>query len=64
MGTFKKIVIANNSAQIANKIFNNSAEHSGNTLALGAICFTFQVYGDFFGYSVIAIGTSRLLDLI
>ena len=59
-GLFKKIVIADNSAQIANEIFNNSADYSGSTLVLGAIFFTFQIYCDFSGYSDIAIGTSRL----
>tara|TARA_B110001469_G_C9638237_1_gene320367 strand:- start:1410 stop:2849 length:1440 start_codon:yes stop_codon:yes gene_type:complete len=59
-GLFKKIVIADNCAQIANEIFNNSADYSGSTLVLGAIFFTFQIYGDFSGYSDIAIGTSRL----
>jgi D-alanyl-lipoteichoic acid acyltransferase DltB (MBOAT superfamily) len=59
-GLFKKIVIADNSAQIANEIFNNSADYSGSTLALGAVFFTFQIYGDFSGYSDIAIGTSKL----
>jgi D-alanyl-lipoteichoic acid acyltransferase DltB (MBOAT superfamily) len=59
-GLFKKIVIADNAAQIANEIFNNSAEHSGSTLVFGAFFFAFQIYGDFSGYSDIAIGTSRL----
>ena len=59
-GLFKKIVIADNCAQYANQIFNNSSEYSGSTLVLGAIFFTFQIYGDFSGYSDIAIGTSRL----
>lgn len=59
-GLFKKIVIADNCAEFANLIFNNSAEYSGSTLVIGAIFFTFQIYGDFSGYSDIAIGTSRL----
>ena len=59
-GLFKKILIADNSAQIANEIFNNSTDYSGSTLVLGAIFFSFQIYGDFSGYSDIAIGTSRL----
>lgn len=59
-GLFKKVVIADNCAQYANLIFNNSSEQSGSTLLLGAIFFTFQIYGDFSGYSDIAIGTSRL----
>ena len=59
-GLFKKIVIADNCATYANEIFNNSADMNGSTLVLGAIFFTFQIYGDFSGYSDIAIGTSRL----
>jgi len=59
-GLFKKIVIADNCAEYANTIFNNSLEYSGSTLALGAFFFAFQIYGDFSGYSDIAIGTSRL----
>jgi len=59
-GLFKKIVIADNAAQIANEIFNNSADYSGSTLILGALFFTFQIYGDFSGYSDIAIGISKL----
>jgi alginate O-acetyltransferase complex protein AlgI len=59
-GLFKKIVIADNCAEFANQIFNNSADLNGSTLVLGAIFFTFQIYGDFSGYSDIAIGTSRL----
>ena len=59
-GLFKKIVIADSCAELANHIFNNSAEMNGSTLVLGALFFTFQIYGDFSGYSDIAIGTSRL----
>ncbi len=59
-GLFKKIIVADNAAVLANDIFNNSTEYSGSTLLLGALFFTFQIYGDFSGYSDIAIGTSRL----
>ena len=59
-GLFKKVVIADNCAEFANIIFNSSDDFSGSTLVLGAIFFTFQIYGDFSGYSDIAIGTSRL----
>ncbi len=59
-GLFKKIVIADNAAKFANIIFDSSAEYSGSTLVLGAVFFAFQIYGDFSGYSDIAIGTSRL----
>ena len=59
-GLFKKVVIADNCAEYANLIFNNYQDYNGSTLLLGAIFFTFQIYGDFSGYSDIAIGTSRL----
>lgn len=60
-GLFKKIVIADSCAEYANLIFNNSSDYSGSTLVLGALFFTFQIYGDFSGYSDIAIGTSQFL---
>lgn len=59
-GFFKKMVIADNCAEYANEIFNNSIQYSGSTLAVGAVFFAIQIYGDFSGYSDIAIGTSRL----
>ena len=59
-GLFKKVVIADNCAEYANLIFNNYEDYNGATLILGAIFFTFQIYGDFSGYSDIAIGTSKL----
>jgi alginate O-acetyltransferase complex protein AlgI len=59
-GLFKKVVIADNCAEAVNYIFANSASLYGSELFLGAIFFSFQIYGDFSGYSDIAIGTSRL----
>ncbi len=60
-GLFKKMVIADNCATIANQIFNHSDGYNGSTLLLGVFFFSFQIYGDFSGYSDIAIGCSRLL---
>lgn len=60
-GLFKKVVIADGCAGYVNDIFNNSAEQAGSTLVLAAILFAFQIYGDFSGYSDIALGTARLL---
>ena len=59
-GLVKKVVIADNCAALADQIFSNSAEMNSSTLFIGALYFTFQIYGDFSGYSDIAIGTSRL----
>lgn len=62
-GLFKKTVVADNCAEFANQIFNNPSESSGSTLALGAVLFAFQIYGDFSGYSDIAVGTARLFGI-
>jgi len=62
-GLFKKMVIADNCAILVNDIFNNYSDHSGTTLMLGALLFAFQIYGDFSGYSDIAIGTARLFGM-
>jgi alginate O-acetyltransferase complex protein AlgI len=62
-GLFKKVVIADGCAEFANIAFNNATDHSGSTLALGALFFAFQIYGDFSGYSDIALGTARLFGI-
>jgi alginate O-acetyltransferase complex protein AlgI len=59
-GLFKKIVIADTCAIYVNDIFASYDNYSGSTLLLGAIFFAIQIYGDFSGYSDIAIGTARL----
>lgn len=59
-GFFKKMVIADRCAEYANFVFNNSESLSGGTLILGVFFFAFQIYGDFSGYSDIAIGTAKL----
>ncbi|HEY3402073.1 MAG TPA: MBOAT family O-acyltransferase [Ohtaekwangia sp.] len=59
-GLFKKIVIADNCAHYANDIFDHYENYNGSTLLLGAFFFALQIYGDFSGYSDIAIGTARL----
>lgn len=59
-GLFKKMVVADNCAHYANIIFNDYHHYTGVTLIFGAILFAFQIYGDFSGYSDIALGTARL----
>ncbi|MFV0305177.1 MAG: MBOAT family O-acyltransferase [Moheibacter sp.] len=60
-GLFKKMIIADNCAIYANQIFANYENEPASNLALGAVYFAFQIYGDFSGYSDIALGTARLL---
>jgi D-alanyl-lipoteichoic acid acyltransferase DltB (MBOAT superfamily) len=62
-GLFKKIVIADNCAVFVNMVFENPQDQTGSTLLLGAVFFAFQIYGDFSGYSDIAIGTARLFGI-
>ena len=59
-GLFKKMVIADNCALLVDKVFSTPGEYHSITLMLGAVFFAFQIYGDFSGYSDIAIGTARL----
>lgn len=60
-GLYKKVVIADNLALIANSVFNNYQDHSGLTLVLATLAFTFQIYCDFSGYSDIARGLCKLM---
>ena len=62
-GMFKKVVVADTCAIYANDIFANYTEYAGPTLMLGAVYFAFQIYGDFSGYSDIAIGTAKLFGI-
>ncbi|MBB6327783.1 D-alanyl-lipoteichoic acid acyltransferase DltB (MBOAT superfamily) [Algoriphagus iocasae] len=59
-GLFKKMVIADNASVIVDGIFQDYSNQSTGSLLIGMIFFAFQIYGDFSGYSDIAIGTSRL----
>ncbi len=62
-GLFKKVVIADTCALYANDIFDHYESMNSLSLFLGAIYFSFQIYGDFSGYSDIAMGTSKLFGI-
>lgn len=62
-GLVKKVVIADSCAIYANEIFDNYQNANSLSLVLGAIYFAFQIYGDFSGYSDIALGTSKLFGI-
>jgi alginate O-acetyltransferase complex protein AlgI len=61
LGLFEKMVIADSCSVIAQAIFNDFEHLSGSTLFFGAVLYSFQIYGDFSGYSHIAIGCAALL---
>ncbi|MDY2634602.1 MAG: MBOAT family O-acyltransferase [Prevotella sp.] len=62
-GLLKKMIIADNCAEIVNLIWDNYTDYSGLTLLIGGILFSFQIYCDFSGYSDIAIGTAKLFGI-
>lgn len=62
-GLFKKVVIADSCAVFVNDIFDNSSVYSGSTLMVGAVLFAVQIYGDFSGYSDIALGVAKLFGI-
>lgn len=62
-GLFKKMVIADNCATYVDQVWCTYSTQSGSTLLIAAILFTFQIYGDFSGYSDIAIGTAKLFGI-
>lgn len=62
-GLFKKIVIADNCGIVVDKIFADYSNYGSLNLLIGAILFSFQIYGDFSGYTDIAIGTARLFGI-
>jgi D-alanyl-lipoteichoic acid acyltransferase DltB (MBOAT superfamily) len=62
-GLFKKAVIADNAAPIVDAIFAGQEHFNGSTLLYGILLFSLQIYGDFSGYSDIALGVARMLGI-
>jgi alginate O-acetyltransferase complex protein AlgI len=62
-GLFKKVVVADGCAEVVNATFDAPGSHSASTLVFAAALYSFQIYGDFSGYSDMAIGTARLLGI-
>lgn len=60
-GLIKKLVIADNCAYFVNQVFTQYETQSGSNLIFGVFLFTFQIYGDFSGYTDIAAGVAKLL---
>ena len=60
-GLFKKVVVADNAGRIADALLDPAAARAGLDLWIGIVAFSFQIYGDFSGYSNMARGFARLL---
>jgi alginate O-acetyltransferase complex protein AlgI len=63
IGFFKKVVIADNLAVYVNQVYDNPTNYESITIFIATICFAFQIYCDFSGYSDIAIGASRIMGI-
>lgn len=62
-GLVKKVLIADQCAVYVDEVFGNPGGFSGSTLALAAVFFAIQIYGDFSGYSDMALGVARMLGI-
>lgn len=62
-GLFKKMVIADRLATVVEQVYRDPASQGGPALVLATLCFAFQIYCDFSGYSDIAIGAARVLGV-
>ena len=62
-GMFKKVVVADSLAILADAVFDKVEDFSGFGLVIGLLCFTVQIYCDFSGYSDIAIGCAKIMDI-
>ena len=61
MGLFMKVVIADRLARYVNVIYNNPTDFQGLSLVVATVFFAFQIYCDFAGYSLVAIGTAEVM---
>lgn len=62
-GLFVKLCVADRLGIYVDTVYTNMAQHTGLTLLLATIVYTIQIYADFAGYSLIAIGTGGLLGI-
>lgn len=60
-GTFVKLVVTDRLSLVADTIFNNYLDYGGAVLLLGAVVYTIQIYCDFSSYSLLAMGTAKIL---
>lgn len=63
LGFLKKVVLADNFAAIADKGFSFPNDYHGIDLIIAVLCFTFQIYFDFSGYTDIARGVAKLFGV-
>lgn len=62
-GYFLKICISNNLSIYVNNVFDHLSDVSSSTIILGSFFYSFLIYSDFAGYSLIAIGIAKIIGL-
>ena len=62
-GYFQKMVIADRAAILVDTVFNSYYEYNSMALILAAVFFAIQIYCDFGSYSLIAIGTAKVMGI-
>ena len=62
-GFFTKVAIADNLAPIVDLVYKNPQQYNSLSVFTAIIFFSFQIYADFFGYSLIAMGTAKLMGI-
>lgn len=62
-GLFAKMVLADNFAPLADQVFDQPDTYGSAGVASGMLFYAFQIYGDFYGYSLIAIGSARIMGI-
>lgn len=62
-GAFMKLCVADRLGMYVDAVYGNIPNHSGTTLLLTSVAYTFQIYSDFAGYSLMAIGCGKMLGI-
>ncbi len=62
-GLFMKMVVADTAGIAVDKIYRNLSDYSGAAIMVATMLFTIQIYCDFAGYSLISIGTAKVLGI-
>ncbi|MEY3441763.1 MAG: hypothetical protein RLZZ519_44 [Bacteroidota bacterium] len=63
LGFFAKMVVADNLAVLVNQFYENPVGFGRRDAAMSLVAYSFQIYCDFYGYSLIAIGSARLMGV-
>ncbi|MDQ3046840.1 MAG: MBOAT family protein [Bacteroidota bacterium] len=63
LGFFAKMCIADNLAPFVNEVYKDPSIHSSENIAIAIVLFSFQIYADFYGYSLIAMGAAKLMGV-